>query len=761
MPSSDPLKVLSSSQPTAESALQKTVPGILLNDAQGNSFNYNVQFRGFEASPVNGFAQGLSVYQNGVRINESFGDVVNFDAIPSVAISSMSVMGGNPVYGLNAIGGSLNIVMKDGFQFQGVEIDTRFGSNDRRQGSLQAGMRAGQWAAYIATELIEDGGYRNYSESSVKRMYADLGFKNEGTEIHLSYTGAKNNFGVAAATPIQMLNIDRKLTLTTPQTTNNDINMVQLNATTKVTPNLQLAGVVYGRIFKQDHVDGNVAAFRKCGTLAQGYEAASPNLCSGEDDSDPAITGFKRSAIRDSKGNLIKTNDPRIVALNGNAAGATYGWGTTDRTSQDAQTFGGTVQATDKSKLFGLPNQFTVGFSYDHGSVDYASSSELGVSDKTLVVKGTGIFLGGDFAARNITTTNDYIGLFFSNTLDLTDRLALTVGGRYNFAKIQLEDHTGNFPDLNASHTYERFNPMVGATYKLIPGLSLYGSYSEANRAPTASELGCADPNNPCVIESFLAGDPPLKQVVSHTVEAGFKGELNSVTGSAAQLNWSLGVFYALNTDDIISVLSETQGRGYFINAGDTQRQGIEASLVYKTERLSAYVGYSYTDATFQSNLSLGPNNNNWAPVCSFDDEAYCPQVKPGNKLPGVSPHKVKLGAEYAILPQWKFGADWTWASSQYYYGDEGNNAPQVGPRSRVDLHTTYDVTKNLQFYGLVNNVFNNRYDVFGTYYSGETAYKTAGQPPSLSVINTNRADQRSLVPAAPLELYGGVKFKF
>ena len=172
-----------------------------------------------------------------------------------------------------------------------------------------------------------------------------------------------------------------------------------------------------------------------------------------------------------------------------------------------------------------------------------------------------------------------------SDTLDLTDQFALTFGGRYNVAQLTITDETGNDPFLNGSHAYSRFNPVVGGTYKLATSLSLYGSYSEANRAPTPAELACADPENPCLIESFLTGDPPLKQVVSQTWEGGLRGQLAS-WGHHERVDWSLGVFHTLNIDDIISVAAPTSGRGFFQNAGDTLRQGIEASVSYRADRL-------------------------------------------------------------------------------------------------------------------------------------------------------------------------------
>ncbi len=736
-------------QSTLEGALDKRVPGVLINDAQGNSFNTTVQYRGFESSPVPGFASGLAVYQNGVRINEAFGDNVNFDVLPSNAIAGATVMSGNPVFGLNALGGSINIKMKDGFDFQGIEVDARAGSFGRRQVGVQIGQRVGSWAAYLAAEDIHDNGYRNFSSANLQRLYADVGVRGDGNELHLSFTGAHNTVGVAAASPYVLLDIDRALTFTTPQTTENEVAMLALSGSTKVTPTLQLAGVVYGRIFNQHHVDGNLAEIRRCGTgnASDGlprYGAGTNFLCSSEDDE----TGH-RPAVVDINGNLV----PRFNT------GTNFGYGSIDRTQQEAKSFGTSVQATDKSHLFGLPNQFLIGASFDHGTVNYGASSELGLSHKNLVVQGTGIILGGESRPRDLTTTNDYIGLFFSNTLDLTRQLSLTVGGRYNFARIELEDNTGSFPDLNAGHSFQRFNPTAGATYKLMPGLTVYGGYSEANRAPTPAELACANPDEPCLIESFLTDDPPLKQVVSHTFEAGLKGELNGI-GAPGRINWGLGLFHTLNTNDIIAVAADEAGRGYFRNAGDTLRRGVEASLEYRTERFFGYVGYSYTDATFRNTLEIASANNNYAGPCSADptnDEVFCSHVKPGDKLPGISPHKVKMGFDYAILPQWKFGADWIWASSQYFYGDEGNVAPKLGARSRVDLHTTYDVTKNIQIYGIVQNVLNTKYELLGTFYSAEAAFNTSNrEQPALNTDN-----QRSAVPAMPFAAYGGMKVKF
>ena len=96
-----------------------------------------------------------------------------------------------------------------------------------------------------------------------------------------------------------------------------------------------------------------------------------------------------------------------------------------------------------------------------------------------------------------------------------------------------------------AISTYNRFNPIIGGTYKITPEVTAYAGYSEADRDPTPLELGCADPTRPCIIGQFLIADPSLQQVVSKTVEAGFRGTKELNIGS---LGWKIGAYRATNT---------------------------------------------------------------------------------------------------------------------------------------------------------------------------------------------------------------------
>jgi iron complex outermembrane recepter protein len=121
---------------------RQSLPGVSLGDQTGNQFQLDINYRGFTAGPVIGTPQGLAVYQNGVRINEVFGDIVNWDLIPQNAINSLTLVPSNPVYGLNAIGGALSLQMKNGFTYHGVEGEVSGGSYGRITTSMQAGGEA-------------------------------------------------------------------------------------------------------------------------------------------------------------------------------------------------------------------------------------------------------------------------------------------------------------------------------------------------------------------------------------------------------------------------------------------------------------------------------------------------------------------------------------------------------------------------------------------------------------------------------------------
>ena len=735
-----------SKAPTLLDGMVQSLPGVSLSDQSGNAFQRNLDYRGFSASPVPGTPQGIAVYQNGTRINEAFGDVVNWDLIPEMAIARMTLMPNNPLFGLNATGGALSIEMKNGFTYQGTEAQVSGGSFGRVSGGVQSGGQKDNVSAYVAADYINDNGWRDFSSSSVvRRIYGDVGVRGDETEFHVSFTGADNKLGAVAGTPIEMLNQRWSSVYTWPQSTHLQLAFLQANGKWTPTDTLTLQANAYLRSYRASHIDGNGTDTFAC----------DPNgNFPGEFCLNDAVSGNEVE---------INRNSPTFNTLAGDLA-----LGEIDRNQVKSTSYGGSVQATYTGELFGHGNHFVVGSSVDHGSSNFQATSELGTVDpNTLFVNGLGVFIdqpAADIAPVNLNSTNTYVGVYATNTFDITRQLSFTAGGRFNYAQVNLNDNTGLNPQLTSNNNFQRFNPVVGLTYKITPNMTAYAGYSEANRAPTPLELGCSSPETPCIVDNFLIADPPLKQVVSHTIEGGLRGELTG-GGSAYEapllprkapvkavpmdngwrLRWGISAFHIENSDDIINVASlAIPGAGFFQNAGTTLRQGVEANVDFSWNRWTAYANYTFIDATFRSNLQTNdPNTGNVV------------NVVPGDHIPAIPAYRFKIGAEYAVTDQWKVGADLNAFGSQYLLRDESNIYPKVPAYWVVNLHASYEVTKNIELFGTVQNLFNQRYYSAGTVFD-PGGFNTSGGNTFLALN-----DPRSMLPGMPLAAYAGLKVKF
>ena len=568
---------------------------------------------------------------------------------------------------------------------------------------------------------MHDDGYRNFSPSDVRRFYGDVGYRYDGNEIHLNVGAAQNNFGATAAVPVELLQQYWGATYTMPQTTQNQVGYLNLTGKFEVTPSWTVDGVAHYRAFTQQTQDGNPTGAQPC---------TDPTLLCFGDPGTPA-NGLN--------GQQLSNPFPANAIL-----------GENDRTFTNTNTGGVSLQATNTDQLFGHDNRFVVGTSFDASVTHFGASAELGTIDNNYVVNGSGIFLGTSGSPVSdgpvgLRTTNQYTGLYALDTFDVTKALSVTAGGRFNDAHIVLQDQLGGL--LNGNDTYDRFNPIIGATYKITSGLTAYAGYSEANRAPTPLELGCADPNHPCIIATFLVADPPLQQVVSHTYEAGFRGTHDF---SFATLDWKLGGFRTTNTNDILNIAdpnTSLQGFGYFQNVGDTRRQGIEAQANFKASRWQFHASYAFIDARFLDSLLLGSNSPAADPVTGNI------QVSPGNIIPAIPRHRIKASFDYSVTDAFKVGGDAQWVSSQYFVGDASNQEPQLPSYAVFSVHASYQVDKTYQIFGRVDNILDNRYASYGTFFD-------TGTLPNFNTGN-QFTDPRTLSPAIPRAFYAGVKATF
>jgi iron complex outermembrane recepter protein len=709
--------------PSYLNTLQNQAQGVQLDSAAGGPFQPDLDYHGFLASPLEGTPIGLAVYLNGVRFNSPFGDTVNFDLIPDIAINTMNLEGANPVFGLNALGGSLAIQMKNGFTYHGFEGDAYGGSFAQAAGDFQFGKQIGDTAVYVAASGLTEGGWRDFQYSRLKQFYGDVGWRSDVAEVHLNIDVADNTLQAPGTTPVEWLAVDPRAQFTGPSPISNSYSLISLNANVQLSDTTSMQALAYYDYFLQRVGNGDVADFGPCTTISGFLCEVGTDVLATDRNSNPIPAFFGAGPYSDWDSQTTNTNG-----------------------------YGVSAQITNQNEIFGHGNQLVAGLSFDGSSTLFGATTAIGGLDEL-----TENFFGPAFAPDGVVTdqadgtdipvslavSTAYYGAYFTDTFDITSRLSANVGGRFNAEQIDLNDLLGT--GLSGDHSYNHFNPGVGLTYRLSPAFSVYASYSTSNRAPTPAELSCSSPSSPCSLANFFTGDPNnLKQPVAHTIEAGFRGELTPLP--SARLDWNLSLFHTNIDDDIAFVQSVVLGRGFFQNVGATRRQGFDAGLQFNSSRWFAYINYSYTNATFQNSFVES------SPLNPFADVNGNITVQPGDRLPGIPANLVKFGFQYKATRAWTVGASAVGATGQYLFGDEANLTKQLPGYFLLNLNTSYQVTKNIQLFGLVQNVTNQRYYIYGTF--SPTSSVTFLPAPGTS-------NPRSYNIGAPIAGFGGIRVTF
>ena len=208
-PSSTPSRVdtltgpeLTRDRPSVLPDALERLPGVTLQSEQGNRLQSNLAVRGFTASPVTGLPQGLSVFLDGVRLNEPTVEEVNFDLIPLEDIERVDVIRGPSVlFGRNTLGGAVNMVTRRGKEVREIVPEVAVGSFGHRDYRLRLGGAARPLDyALSLTESLEDG-YRDFADSRVSRVFGKLGLATGGTDATLSYQYSQNRIKQAGSLP--------------------------------------------------------------------------------------------------------------------------------------------------------------------------------------------------------------------------------------------------------------------------------------------------------------------------------------------------------------------------------------------------------------------------------------------------------------------------------------------------------------------------------------------------------------------------------
>jgi outer membrane receptor protein involved in Fe transport len=754
--------------------MNRSLGSVYVNDVQNNALQPDVNFRGYTASPLLGTPQGLSVYLDGVRLNQPFGDVVSWDLIPRQAIANLTLIpGSNPVFGLNTLGGALALRTKDGYTDPGLSLGLNYGSDDRRSVEAEIGGHADNGLYWYGTaNKLKDDGWRDASPTDATQVFGKLGYRAGGSDLSFGAAYADTDLTGNGFQDEQLLFTEGYDSIyTKPDNTRNKSYLLNLVGTHKVNDALDLSANAFYRNIKTNTLNGDI------NDDSLGESLYQPNLAERNALTAGGYTGFPTSGETQANtpfpswrciANILLNSEPNEKCN-----------GLYNRTATRQHDNGFTAQATFASEFWGRNNQLTVGAGLVHTGSHFTQSSQFGylTPDRGVaLVDGPGAFADGSqdsenaFDARvDLDGSTDTQSIFLTNTIQLTPMASLTLSGRYDHTKLKSEDALtpeGDPGSLTATHTFKRFNPAVGLTLSPAENLSAYLGYSEGSRAPSVIELGCADPENPCKLPNAMAGDPPLDQVKTRTFEAG-------VRGVAAAVNWNLGVFRADNRDDIMFVADDQAGFGYFKNFGKTRRQGVEAGASHSIGPVTIGANFTYLDATYRSEEVVGgEGNSDNEEGPGFEGEI---DIEPGNKIPLIPSHIVKLMLDWQVLPMLSVNADAINVAGSYVRGNENNEHEpdglyyigrgRTGGYTVVNLGAELQPTDSLTVFAQVNNVLDRKYFTGGQL--GSTGFNSAGdfvaRPFAGPIIDGERPLLGStfLAPGAPRAYWVGVKYSF
>lgn len=705
--------------------MSQNLAGVNVNEVQGSPFQNDVTFRGFRASPLLGAPQGISVFLDGVRINEGFGDVINWDMLPEAAISNITLLpGANPIYGLNTLGGALAFKTKSGLEHPGFEADLSLGSFGRKRLDFAYGKQfENGWHAFAAGTKFNENGWRDHSSGRLGNLFGKLGHSSDASSWEISVLHGSSALLGNGLLPDELYRSDRRSVYTHPDKTNNEVQQLAFNFQHRLDNNTELSTLAYGRRSKRNTISGDINP---------GYESYV-EAC--EDGFDAASGLPLDDDCVDDAGNPLSRDDALGLAP------AVLNQTSTRQTSHGL--------GLNLSRNAGA-HKLNFGASADRSKVAYAQFTQDAAFDDS---RGAiAIPAVAQTLAAAVRGDSWNAAVYASDTLALSNNTHLTASARYNIARVTntLTNESGRQP--TESFRYKKLNPALGIAHKLSRGLTAFANLSQNTRVPTVIELGCANPEQPCALPTGLQADPFLEQVTSRTIEAGarFNGAANSALTAS--------VYQTANRNDILFLRAGATQLGYFDNFERTRHRGLDLSARTSLGPVSARLSYSYLEATYDANGSL------------FAGERTV-QVTPGTRIAGLPRHTLKVGLDWKASAHWMIGGGVVAVSSLVTQGNEDGlleNPEQGEPLNKgnarvaghalMNLRAAYKPYKQLEFYARINNALNRRYETYGVlaenlFPAGQLAQPALGTPEPESA--------RFIAPGAPRSILVGMHYTF
>ncbi|NML44624.1 TonB-dependent receptor [Ramlibacter sp. G-1-2-2] len=455
--------------------MNSRLQGVVASDVQGSPFQVDITYRGQKLSPLLGTPQGLSLYLDGVRMNQPFGDVVSWDLLPEAAIADLVLVpGSNPLYGLNTLAGALVLTTKSGRTHPGGQAEFSLGSGQRARLDFSQGLRNADGSHFFAAAtLFQEQGWRERSPGELANAYLKYGRTQGDTDWSVSLLAAGSNINGLGLLNDSLAAVDWRAVYTAPDTNRNRDALLTFQGSHGIDAYNTLGLQAWLRSGSRNGSTGDIAEVE-----------------AGDDVSPPAAV-FNRSKSRQDE------------------AGLSLQW---NRNQGMHAITVGTELAANKIQH----DQYTqpAAFDVNRNALKFADA----VEEHEIALTGR----------------TQRFALFAADILSLSERAQLAPSVRWNLVRV--ENSLGHpAPATDESFRYSKVNPALGGSYVVNDGLVLFGNAAQGNRVPTALELGCADPATPCVLPTGLQADPFLKQVVSRTLEGGVRGKVaSSVQWSAS-----------------------------------------------------------------------------------------------------------------------------------------------------------------------------------------------------------------------------------
>jgi outer membrane receptor protein involved in Fe transport len=555
------------------------LPGVTLNDEQGNAVQPGISLRGFQGTSVKGVPQGISVFLDGVRLNEPTVEEINFDLIPMDDIERIELIRGpSAIFGRNTLGGSLNIMTSRGAARREIVPELAGGSFGTQQYRLRLSGTEEYIDYYFSGLFARQDGWRDASATRLGKGFGKVGVRYGGTDATLSFLYGDNRIEQPGSLPLSLLGQDRTLNFTGGDFFSPRAYLSTLNLRQELGAGFALSLNGFGRILDAEQFNVNL--------IADNARSFTHTTSAGG-----TLQLGHRAPVLGRQNHLIM--------------GAEY------------------VHHDVSTQVFEEKNDRTLASCFE----DALTAGDDPAEACPLQALST-----------KVSDKQNGAGLYVQDTLDLargllleTDRFVLTVAGRWDWLRHAILDQSppeAARPSATGSSTFSRFTPRVGVNYNLSPEYGIYVSYSQGFRAPAFLELTCAGPGAICPgLQAGVAPDPPLKSVKAEHYEIGFQAR------PVLWLEADLALFRTDVRDDIFAVSPTGTVGLFFQNIGDTRRQGLNSVCGNVPAPPGRLLNYTYTAATFGSTPLATPLDGR------LYDDALPQLVRKGDEIPLIPIH--------------------------------------------------------------------------------------------------------------------------